>query len=70
MPGRQEILLTDTVGFVRKLPHSLVEAFKSTLEEAVLAVQALKDEICEPAVNKIITVLQRVDEKICNNANF
>ena len=32
-----EMLLTDTVGFVRKLPHSLVEAFKSTLEEAVLA---------------------------------
>ncbi len=31
------MLLTDTVGFVRKLPHSLVEAFKSTLEEAVLA---------------------------------
>ena len=32
-----EVLLTDTVGFVRKLPHSLVEAFKSTLEEAVCA---------------------------------
>lgn len=30
----QEILLTDTVGFIRKLPHHLVEAFKSTLEEA------------------------------------
>jgi GTP-binding protein HflX len=37
MPSGREILLTDTVGFVRKLPHSLVEAFKSTLEEAVLA---------------------------------
>ena len=33
----QEILLTDTVGFIRKLPHHLVEAFKSTLEEAVYA---------------------------------
>ena len=32
-----EVVLIDTVGFVRKLPHSLVEAFKSTLEEAVLA---------------------------------
>lgn len=30
----QQILLTDTVGFIRKLPHNLVEAFKSTLEEA------------------------------------
>ena len=33
----QQILLTDTVGFIRKLPHHLVEAFKSTLEEAVYA---------------------------------
>ncbi len=37
MPGGQEILLTDTVGFIRKLPHHLVEAFKSTLEEAKYA---------------------------------
>ena len=34
LPSGQEILLTDTVGFIRKLPHHLVEAFKSTLEEA------------------------------------
>ena len=33
----QQILLTDTVGFIRKLPHNLVEAFKSTLEEAKYA---------------------------------
>ena len=37
LPNKSELLLTDTVGFVRKLPHSLIEAFKSTLEEAVLA---------------------------------
>ncbi len=37
LPGNAELLLTDTVGFVRKLPHALVEAFKSTLEEALLA---------------------------------
>ena len=35
LPNRQTLLLTDTVGFVRKLPHDLVEAFKATLEEAV-----------------------------------
>jgi GTP-binding protein hflX len=35
--GGQEILLTDTVGFIRKLPHHLIEAFKSTLEEAKYA---------------------------------
>lgn len=34
LPGGQEILLTDTVGFIRKLPHHLIEAFKSTLEFA------------------------------------
>ena len=33
----QEILVTDTVGFIRKLPHHLIEAFKSTLEEAKYA---------------------------------
>jgi GTP-binding protein HflX len=37
LPGGQKLLLTDTVGFVRRLPHQLVEAFKATLEEAVLA---------------------------------
>ena len=37
LDGNLEIVLTDTVGFVRKLPHALIEAFKSTLEEAVLA---------------------------------
>jgi GTP-binding protein HflX len=37
LPDGQTLLLTDTVGFVRKLPHRLVEAFKATLEEAVLA---------------------------------
>lgn len=34
---KQEVLLTDTVGFIRKLPHHLIEAFKSTLEEAKYA---------------------------------
>lgn len=34
LPSGQQLLLTDTVGFIRKLPHHLIEAFKSTLEEA------------------------------------
>ncbi|MBT3393792.1 MAG: GTPase HflX [Waddliaceae bacterium] len=34
LPNHQDILLIDTVGFIRKLPHTLVEAFRSTLEEA------------------------------------
>ena len=37
LPNNQPLLLTDTVGFVRKLPHGLVEAFNATLEEAVMA---------------------------------
>ncbi|MDD6504293.1 MAG: GTPase HflX [Lachnospiraceae bacterium] len=37
LSGKQEVLLTDTVGFIRKLPHHLIEAFKSTLEEAKYA---------------------------------
>ena len=37
LPNKVQLLLTDTVGFIRNLPHTLVEAFKSTLEEAVLA---------------------------------
>jgi GTP-binding protein HflX len=35
LPSNQNVLLTDTVGFIRKLPHGLVEAFKATLEEVV-----------------------------------
>ena len=37
LPNGEKILLTDTVGFIRKLPHNLIEAFKSTLEEAKYA---------------------------------
>ncbi len=37
LPGGETVLLTDTVGFIRKLPHHLVSAFRSTLEEAVYA---------------------------------
>lgn len=37
LSGNQQVLLTDTVGFIRKLPHHLIDAFKSTLEEAKYA---------------------------------
>jgi GTP-binding protein HflX len=37
LPNNQPLLLTDTVGFVRRLPHRLVEAFRATLEESILA---------------------------------
>lgn len=37
LPGNQKLLVTDTVGFIRRLPHGLVEAFKATLEEAIVS---------------------------------
>jgi GTP-binding protein HflX len=37
LPNKQRMLLTDTVGFLRKLPHTLIESFKATLEEVVEA---------------------------------
>ncbi len=37
LPNKQRLLLTDTVGFLRKLPHTLIESFKATLEEVVEA---------------------------------
>jgi len=37
LPNGKEVLVTDTVGFIRKLPHDLIEAFKSTLEEVLYA---------------------------------
>lgn len=37
LPGGRTIILTDTVGFIRKLPHRLIDAFKATLEEALVA---------------------------------
>ena len=37
LPTNQNVLLTDTVGFIKKLPHDLVESFKATLEEVVQA---------------------------------
>jgi GTP-binding protein HflX len=37
LPDNQKLLITDTVGFIRRLPHDLVEAFKATLEEVVVA---------------------------------
>ena len=41
LPNRQAVVMTDTVGFIRKLPHTLIEAFKATLEEAQLATMLL-----------------------------
>ena len=56
----QQILLTDTVGFIHKLPHHLVEAFKSTLEEAKYAVYETLKELGVLG-KKIITLFNKQD---------
>ena len=64
LPGGEPVLVTDTVGFVRKLPHELVEAFKSTLEvvtEADLLVHVLDGTAADPEGN-IVAVHQVLDE--------
>ena len=65
LPCGDEILLTDTVGFIRRLPHHLIKAFKSTLDEAVFAdiiiilidatdpEQEEKTEVCEKLLNEL-----------------
>ena len=64
LPQGIEILLTDTVGFVRKLPHELIQAFKSTLEEVVDATLLLHvvDASRDPArqIAAVDSVLQEI----------
>ena len=65
IPPRRELLLTDTVGFISRLPHQLVEAFKSTLEEIVEAdlILHLVDS-ANPKHDKNIEVVNKVLEEI------
>jgi GTPase len=54
LPGGESVLMTDTVGFIRKLPHQLVEAFRSTLDVAVdadLLVHVVDASAPDPAAN-------------------
>ena len=55
-----EVLFTDTVGFIKKLPHQLVEAFRSTLEEAVYADILL--HVCDGSNPDMFRQMQAVDE--------
>ena len=65
LPTNQNVLLTDTVGFIRKLPHGLVEAFKATLEEVVQAelllhVVDLSHPQAEDQIAAVNTVLEEI----------
>lgn len=61
LPNHQQLLLTDTVGFVRKLPHGLVEAFKATLEEVIEADLLMHViDLSHPLVEKQIEAVHSV----------
>lgn len=62
--GHQQVLLTDTVGFIRKLPHHLIEAFKSTLEEAKYAdfIFHVVDASNPQRENQMQTVYETLDQ--------
>ncbi len=68
LPGWEKVLLTDTVGFIRKLPHHLVEAFKSTLEEArycdvILHVVDCSNPQMDMQMHVVYETLRRLDIK-------
>ena len=65
LPTNQNVLLTDTVGFIKKLPHGLVEAFKATLEEVVQAdlllhVVDISHSQAEEQIAAVNTVLKEI----------
>jgi GTP-binding protein HflX len=65
LPTNQNVLLTDTVGFIKKLPHGLVEAFKATLEEVVQADLLLHvADISHPQAEEQITAVNSVLNEI------
>jgi GTP-binding protein HflX len=65
LPGRADIILADTVGFIRDLPHDLVEAFKSTLEEVAEAALLLHVVDASPErhaqIEQVNAVLAEID---------
>ncbi len=65
LPCGESVLLTDTVGFIRKLPHHLVKAFKSTLDEVVYAdILLIVSDITDPEVKEHIDVTKGVIDEL------
>lgn len=65
LPCGESVLLTDTVGFIRKLPHHLVKAFKSTLDEVVYAdILLIISDVTDPEVAEHIEVTRGVIEEL------
>ncbi len=65
LPCGENVLLTDTVGFIRKLPHHLIKAFKSTLDEVVYAdILLIVSDINDPESEEHIEVTKSVIEEL------
>ncbi len=65
LPGKVQVMLADTVGFIHRLPHMLVEAFKATLEEVRVADLLLHVvDVTSPLADERIVVVDRVLEEI------
>lgn len=65
LPGGADILLTDTVGFIRKLPHHLIKAFRSTLEEAVYSdLLMIIIDASDPAFSDHLSVTENLLEEL------
>lgn len=65
LPGGETVLLTDTVGFVRKLPHHLVNAFKSTLDEVRFAdILLIVSDVNDPEAQEHINVAESVIDEL------
>ena len=65
LPAGKNILITDTVGFIRDLPHEIVDAFKSTLEEAVIAdLILIVADVSDPGCEEKIGVTEATLEEI------
>ena len=65
LPNKQRVLLTDTVGFLRKLPHTLIESFKATLEEvseADLLIHVI--DLSHPRVDENIEAVNTVTKEL------
>ena len=61
LPNGTEVLLTDTVGFIRKLPHHLIEAFRSTLDEAAYAdLLLIVSDVTDPESEEHLAVTQEL----------
>lgn len=65
LPSGEQILLTDTVGFIRKLPHHLVKAFKSTLDEVRYAdILLIVSDISDPEMPEHIKVAESIIDEL------